>query len=121
IALPQAKRGVIWIVGKGEMKRELRAECLKPEYDGRLVMAGYRSDDLPETYSAMDFAMLLGLGSEGSARAALEAMAAGRPVIGINKGALRDTIADGVDGFRLNDNDVQGLADQPKQLMSDRE
>lgn len=120
IALPRAKQGVIWIVGKGEMKRELRAECQKPEYDGRLVMAGYRSDDLPETYSAMDFAMLLGLGSEGSARAALEAMAAARPVIGINKGALRDTITDGVDGYLLEENDVQGLANRLTQLMSDR-
>lgn len=120
LALPHAKQGVIWIVGKGEMKRELRAECHKSVYDGRLVMAGYRSDDLPETYSAMDFAMLLGLGSEGSARAALEAMAAARPVIGIDKGALRDTITNGVDGYLLQENDVQGLADCLAKLMSDR-
>lgn len=120
-ALEQARRGVIWIVGKGEMKKELRRECLDKKYDGRLVMAGYRSDDLPEAYSAMDFAMLLGLGSEGSARAALEAMACGRPVIGINKGALRDTITDGVDGFLLEENDVQGLTDRLARLMNSRE
>lgn len=120
-ALAQAPRGVIWIIGKGEMKKELRRACSDPKYDGRLVMAGYRSDDLPETYSALDFAMLLGLGSEGSARAALEAMAAARPVIGINKGALCDTITHGTDGFLVNEGDVDALRDSLVQLMSSRE
>jgi glycosyltransferase involved in cell wall biosynthesis len=117
-ALRAAPRGAIWIVGKGEMKRELRAACLEPRFDGRLVMAGYRSDDLPETYAAMDFSMLLGLGSEGSARAALEAMACGRPVIGIRRGAMVDTIEDSVDGFLLDENDVAGLEDRLVRLLN---
>lgn len=110
-ALAHATGGAIWIVGKGEMKKELRRSCHNPQFHGRLVMAGYRSDDLPETYAAMDFAMLLGLGSEGSARAALEAMACARPVIAVNKGALRDTITHGVDGFLLEEGDVRGLTE----------
>ena len=120
-ALQAAPHGVIWIVGKGEMKKELRAACHQPQFDRRLVMAGYRSDDLVETYAAMDFAMLLGLGSEGSARAALEAMACGRPVIGIDKGAMRDTITHGRDGFLVQENDVEALTDCLTRLMSSRE
>lgn len=118
-ALQQAARGVLWIVGKGEMRKELRRECLNPIYHNRLVMAGYRSRDLPETYRAMDFALLLGLGSEGSARAALEAMASGRPVIGVRKGALIDTINSGIDGFLVDENDVPGLTDCLTRLMND--
>lgn len=120
-ALEQVQNGAIWIIGKGELKHELRRRCREPQFHGRLVMAGYRSDDLPQTYAALDFAMLLGLGSEGSARAALEAMACGRPVIAINRGAMRDTITDGVDGFLLEENDVAGLTDRLVKLLSSRE
>ena len=116
-ALEKAPQGVIWIVGKGEMKKELRRACRDARYHGRLVMAGYRSDDLPQTYCAMDFSMLLGLGSEGSARAALEAMACARPVIAVKKGALMDTITHGVDGFLVEENDVAALKDCLIQLL----
>ncbi len=109
-ALLQAPKGVVWIVGKGEMKKELRQASREPQYDGRLAMAGYRSHDLVQTYAAMDFAMLLGLGSEGSARAALEAMACGKPVIAVDKGALRDSITHGVDGFLVEEGDVKALS-----------
>jgi len=120
-ALAAAPRGVIWIVGKGELKKELRQRCHEDRFMGRLVMAGYRSDDLPESYSAMDFAMLLGLGSEGSARAALEAMASARPVIGVRKGALIDTITDGIDGFLIEENDTAALTDRLTKLLGSRE
>lgn len=120
-ALARASKGVIWIVGKGEMKKELRQATRDPRFMGRLVMTGYRSDDLPETYAAMDFAMLLGLGSEGSARAVLEAMSTSRPVIAINKGALRDTITHGVDGFLVEENDVEALTEHLTTLMNSRE
>jgi len=120
-ALSQAPDGVVWIVGRGELRRELRQVCKDPKFFNRLVMAGYRSDDLPETYSAMDFSMLLGLGSEGSARAALEAMACGKPVIAVNRGALKDTITSGVDGFLVEENDVAALTAYLVKLLSNRE
>jgi len=119
-ALEKVANGVIWIVGHGELKRELRAEVRNPKYRGRVVMAGYRSDDLPETYAAMNAALLLGLGSEGSARAALEAMAAGCPVIGVKKGALLDTVADGYNGFLVEENDVDGLSTALANLLGNR-
>lgn len=120
-ALQRAPHGVIWIVGKGEMKKELRRACHDPKYQHRMFMAGYRSDDLPQTYAAMDFVMLLGLGSEGSARAALEAMASGKPIIGVDRGALRDTITHGVDGYLIKEGDVQALTDHLAELLSSRD
>jgi len=120
-ALTQAPNGVVWIVGRGELRRELRQVCKDPKFFNRLVMAGYRSDDLPETYSAMDFSMLLGLGSEGSARAALEAMACAKPVIAVDRGALNDTISNGVDGFLVAENDVAGLTECLVKLLTNRE
>lgn len=114
--LPKA---VIWIVGQGELKKWLRKELQAPRYRGRVLLAGYRSEDLPDTYAAVNVGLLLGLGSEGSARAALECMATARPVIAVRKGALAETITDGVDGFLVPENDTEALADALIRLLGD--
>lgn len=111
----------IWIAGQGELKEWLRKKVREPQFHGRVVMAGYRYDDLPETYAAMDVSLLLGLGSEGSARAALEAMSSARPVIAVKKGALLDTISDGVDGLLVAENDERGLRDALVRLLGNPE
>jgi glycosyltransferase involved in cell wall biosynthesis len=111
----------IWIVGQGELKNYLRRELKKEQYRRRVLLAGYRTDDLADTYSAMDVGLLLGLGSEGSARAALEAMATERPVVAVRKGALIDTITPGVDGWLVPENDVPALAAALIEALSDAE
>lgn len=118
--LEKVPKCTIWIVGQGEIRRRLREQIRDPKYHGRVVMAGYRTDDLPETYAAMDVGLLLALGSEGSGRAALEAMASGKPVIAVKKGSLVDTISDGVNGLLVPEGDVQGLADALARLLGDR-
>lgn len=114
--LPNA---VIWIVGKGEIKKRLRNDLRDPRFRGRVVLAGYRTTDLPATYAAMEVGLLLGLGSEGSARAALECMATARPVIAVRKGALAETITHGVDGILVDEGDVDALADALIRLLGD--
>lgn len=113
-AVPEA---VIWIVGQGELKNWLMKEVLDPKYLGRVVMAGYRKTDLRETYSAMDVGLLLGLGSEGSARATLEAMAMEKPVIAVKKGALIETISHGENGFLVEENNVEQLSEALIKLL----
>src|SRR5690606_33655320 len=54
--------------------------------------------------------LLLGLGSEGSARAVLEAMSTECAVIAVRKGALIDTITDGVNGLLVEENNVEQLS-----------
>jgi glycosyltransferase involved in cell wall biosynthesis len=119
-ALARAPKGTIWIVGQGELKYDLREQVKRAEFRGQVIMTGYRGEDLPDVYAAMDAGLLLGLGSEGSARAAMEAMSAGRPVIGVRKGALLDLIRDGENGFLVAENDVRGLADALGRLLADR-
>jgi len=116
--LEQVANGVIWIVGHGEIRHELKAEIRKPPYQRRVILAGYRREDLPETYCAMNAGLLLGLGSEGSARAALECMASGRPVIAVKKGALIDTISHGEDGYLVEENNVAQLEEALIALLS---
>lgn len=114
-------RASMWIVGQGEIKYRLRAQVRDPKYHDRVVMAGYRDADLPETYAAIDVLLMLALGSEGSARAALEAMSSGRPVIGVRKGSLIDLIEDGVDGLLVNEGNVDELADALIRMLNDRD
>lgn len=117
-AVPNA---VVWIVGQGEIRNWLMKEVLDPKYMGRVIMAGYRKNDLRETYSALNVGLLLGLGSEGTARAALEAMAMGKPVIAVKKGALKETITHGVNGFLVEENNTDQLSEALITLLGDKD
>jgi glycosyltransferase involved in cell wall biosynthesis len=57
----------------------------------------------------------------GGGNAALEAMAAGRPVIGTNVPALAEIIVDGETGYLTNVGDKVALARQTHALLSDSE
>jgi len=86
-------------VGRGEGKDELRALVRNKRADAWAHFLGYRSDDLPAIYAACGASLLLGEGSDGACRAALEATACGTPVIALPVGALPDTLLDGQTGF----------------------
>lgn len=56
---------------------------------------------------------------EGHPRVVLEALAAGVPVVTTDRGAIRETVTDGENGFVLDDPDAQGLADRITLLLDD--
>lgn len=116
--IPHAK---FWFVGEGELRNQLLRRSGDPLLRNAVTLAGYRTDDLPDTYAAADVGLLLGLGSEGSARAALESMASARPVVALRRGSLRDTIVNGVTGRLVEPDDVHGLADALVQLLGQRD
>jgi glycosyltransferase involved in cell wall biosynthesis len=120
-AMAKLPHATIWIVGSGEIGEDLRKELRDERYRKQVVMAGYRKDDLPELYATINVGLLLALGSEGSARAALECMAAGHPVIAVAKGALLDTITHGHDGLLVPENDVEALTRALIDLLGDPE
>ena len=99
------------IAGRGEIKDELVARVRKHALSDRLQRIGYRKNDLPETYAAMDVTLLLVPGSDGTCRAMLEAMACGRPVIGSHVGAMADTIEHGETGWLVPLGDRNALAE----------
>lgn len=57
---------------------------------------------------------------EGFGMAALEAMAAGLPVVASDVGGLREVVEDGVTGFLVPPRDVAALRARLQQLVSDR-
>jgi glycosyltransferase involved in cell wall biosynthesis len=69
-----------------------------------VLFAGYRDADLPAVLASLDVFVLLGAGSDESCRAALEAMAAGRPVVAARVGALPDAVVHGETGLLVDSN-----------------
>jgi len=115
--IPEAR---ILLIGRGPLKRPLRAEISSTRLRDNVLMVGYRRKDLPETYAALDLALFLGMGSEGTCRAVLEAMATGRPVIAIAAGPLPEVVENGKTGILVEPDNVQALADAIVRLLSDR-
>ena len=120
-AISKLPDATIWIVGNGEIRDDLRKELRDERYRNQVLMAGYRKDDLAQVYATINVGLLLALGSEGSARAALECMATGRPVIAVAKGALLDTITHGHDGLLVPENDVEALTQALVELLGNPE
>ncbi len=115
---------------------------IRAQMPARLVMVG----DGPDRPRAQELAESLGVGgdvlflgkhasveellscadlfllpsvSESFGLAALEAMACGTPVIGYRTGGLPEVVEDGVNGFLLPVEDVQGMAEAGLRLLSD--
>jgi glycosyltransferase involved in cell wall biosynthesis len=89
-------------------------------YQGRVRLTG-RLDQV-EIVREMQTAHVLVLPSvfEGFGLVIVEAMATGMPVIASTHSAGPEIIREGRDGFVLEPNDVEGLADRLEQLRSDR-
>ena len=99
LVLKKAPDARLLVVGRGEGKDALEAAARQRPYARRVHFLGYRTDDLAAIYAACDITLLLGEGSDGSCRAALEAMACGTPVVALPVGTLPESIRDGETGL----------------------
>ena len=84
------------LVGRGEEEEPLRALARELGEPGhRIVFGGYaRGDELIAAYRALDVAVWLREGNDGSCRAVLEAMACGLPMIVGNDGAPPELVGE---------------------------
>jgi glycosyltransferase involved in cell wall biosynthesis len=83
-----------------------------------VFFAGYRDADLPAVLGALDVFVLMGAGSDDSCRAALEAMAAGRPVLAARVGALPDAVVHGETGLLLDEPTPAAVSASLERLLS---
>jgi glycosyltransferase involved in cell wall biosynthesis len=84
------------VVGRGTRAREvLELPVRRLGLDAAVVRAGYlRGDEYLDALAQLDALVYLVPGSDGSCRAALEAMALGVPAIASRRGALPDLLGD---------------------------
>lgn len=107
------------IAGEGSQREKLErlAETLGVKEE--VALLGFVAD-MPAFFSSIDIFVLPSL-YEGLGVAALEAMAAARPVIASDVGGLRELVADGETGLRAAPGDSPSLARAISRLVSEPE
>jgi len=109
---------VLVLVGTGPLESTLREKAVALGLTPRLRWAGYRRD-IPAVLAASD-ALVLCSEREGLNRSVLEAMAAGRPVIGTQTRGIADAITPET-GWVVPKHDVAALAAAIEEAAADRE
>jgi glycosyltransferase involved in cell wall biosynthesis len=95
------------LVGDGPLESRVRTRVQELELAARVRFAGYRRD-IPGILKASD-ALVLVSEREGLNRSVLEAMAAGRPVIGTDTRGVADAVGDDA-GWIVPKHDIAALA-----------
>ena len=77
---------------------------------GERVRIPGHCEDMPAAYLAADFACAPSLEPEAFGRTAVEPQAMGRPVLAADQGAVRETVDDGLTGWRVAPGDADAWA-----------
>lgn len=106
------------VVGEGAKRAGLEALAAELGLREDVVFAGHRHD-IPEIMAALDVFALSSV-SEGFGRAAVEAMACGKPVVATRVGGLPEIVEDGVSGRLVPPADSTALAAAITGLLKDK-
>jgi glycosyltransferase involved in cell wall biosynthesis len=112
------------LVGDGDLRKELEERVAALGLGIAVTFTGMiRRDELPGFYSAADVVAVPSVRHEGYVdglpNVALEAMAAGKPLIASRVGGLPGLVRDGEDGLLVTERDVDGLAAAIGKLAGD--
>jgi glycosyltransferase involved in cell wall biosynthesis len=116
------ERGVdacLCMVGDGPDREQAERRAKELGIVRHCFFLGYQ-DEVAPFYAAFD-AFVLPSGNEGTPVSAIEALAAGRPVVATRVGGVPDVVRDGVDGFLVETGDVEALAERLARLAADPE
>ena len=108
---------VLCMVGDGPDRTQLEQRAHELGVIRNTVFLGYQEDVAP-FYAAFDV-LVLPSSNEGTPVSAIEALAAGRPVVATRVGGVPDVVRDGEDGFLVETGDTVELADRLAQLARD--
>jgi glycosyltransferase involved in cell wall biosynthesis len=107
------------LVGDGPDRERMERLAHELHVVRSCLFLGYQ-DDVAPFYAAFD-ALVLPSANEGTPVSAIEALAAGRPVVATRVGGVPDVVRDGVDGYLVDPGDVEALADRLGRLAADPE
>lgn len=119
LLLDVAPHARLLLVGKGETRARLQAMVGELGLGSSVTFTGYRDRDLPAILAAADCFALMAAGSDESCRAALEAMAAARPVVARRVGALPETVVHGETGLLVEDDRPESVARALAAVLAD--
>ena len=109
---------VLALVGDGPTRAALEAQANSMGIQDRVRFAGFRND-IPLVMAALDIVTVPSTLTELLPLAAMEAMAAGRPVIASRTGGASEIIADGSMGLLVPPGNVEALSDALQCLSAD--
>jgi glycosyltransferase involved in cell wall biosynthesis len=107
------------MVGDGPDRESLERRAHELGVVRDTLFLGYQEDVAPY-YAAFD-ALVLPSGNEGTPVSAIEALAAGRPVVATRVGGVPDVVRDGEDGFLVEPGATDELAERLARLACDPE
>ena len=107
----------LWLVGGGEGRARCERQVAEAGLAHEVRFLGYR-DDIPELLGRSDIGVLTSL-KEGIPRAAVEAMAAGLPMVATRVTGTREVVRDGDTGFLVDVDDAAGCAEALARLADD--
>jgi glycosyltransferase involved in cell wall biosynthesis len=105
------------LVGDGPDRRDLEHRAHELGVVRDTLFLGYQEDVAP-FYAAFD-ALVLPSSNEGTPVSAIEALAAGRPVVATKVGGVPDVVRDGEDGFLVEPGATDELAERLERLARD--
>jgi len=103
------------LFGEGTLRADLERRVAKLGLSDRVVLPGFRSD-LDQLIGAADIVVLPSY-TEGLPNVALEASAAGVPVVATAVGGTPEAVADGVNGFLVPPGDAAAIANKVGELL----
>lgn len=107
------------LAGDGPAREELEAKATRRGLDARFL--GFLDrEELPAFYSALD-AFLFPSPVETQGLVALEANACGTPVVGVDDGALAETVVEGTTGYRYPPGDLDAFRRAIERTLDERE
>lgn len=110
-------RLLLVVAGDGSLRNELEARVRSLGAADHVQFVGFRAD-VPELLAAADLFVLPSL-SEGLGTAAIEAAAAGRPIVASRVGGIPDVIQEGVTGRLVEPGDSESLARAMAEVLAD--
>jgi glycosyltransferase involved in cell wall biosynthesis len=105
------------VVGDGPLRPALERQAIDRRIADRVLFTGWRRD-LPRIYADLDV-LTVSSDNEGTPVSAIEAMAAGCPVVATRVGGLPDLIAENETGFLVPTRDPDALANAILRLLGD--
>ena len=114
------ERGIdarLCLVGDGPDRDQVERRAHELGVMRETLFLGYQ-EQVASFFAAFDV-FILPSANEGTPVTAIEALAAGKPVVATRVGGIPDVVRDGEDGFLVAPGDVEALADRLAQLATD--
>ncbi len=106
------------VVGDGPLRGELEQRAGQPDLAGRVIFTGWRHD-LPVIYAGLDMLVVSSV-NEGTPVSAIEAMAAGCPVVATRVGGLPDLVDHGRTGWLVPPGEARALSEAVASMLGDQ-